>query len=701
MIYVGYGDSISQTNLTNWLHPVEMSLLNREYDAVGWYFLVAKATGNNLWGLMDAAWKAYVSGGNAGYIATLGGTSPAVAAAWGASLLNNPAWGAPWTTPGLNVPASAHADITAATFPKTGPISDWAATVDSFQSAPNGFVQVSDSAGDASVHDSLNHSWIGQPGELFCVGKTACTDTNLVCPDGELPSGTHPSDLPQLTPPFTVAAAAGANGATLSVTSAQAPPKDDQPVVLPVTDPECNPPLSLVTGYTWGDPHIGTLNGSTYDFQGAGEYTLVRSSTGDLDVQIRQQPTHLSAPSINNSIAFATAAAFLVGRTRVEVDADSSAVLINGRRTSLVDGGRPLTLPEGGQVALRGGKYSPEVEVTWPDGCSANTLVDAYGVSVIFSAPKRLLVDLTGLLTADVTTASTAPGNEVLLGGNGRRYVLNPLTMPGFATLYHSFAPTWLVHRGDSLFTYAKGKHTTSYLVPGFPRTIESDDTELADLPPAATTKLDDSCTPSNVNIPALQADCVFDGAELGQKFWADFGAVLEQAAWLVASGKLPPDSTDAGVQTTTTTTTSTPSSLNATELAGTGNVSVTEALNHPCDLLTLAQADAAADVHFSTTRTPAAGECQIGAGSSDFIQVSIQSGAWTNWITTTSQQTTSSLSSLGHDATWIATKGVPGGQLGLNVGGPNKVTYSIDIQTNEGGVGEATVLAQDALSNL
>ncbi len=83
------------------------TLTARSYDAVGWYSMVARATGNDRPRKFVAAWRAFVEGGdnNDAYIMALGGDAPAVEAAWAPSLLHHPAWGDAWDTPGIGVPA--------------------------------------------------------------------------------------------------------------------------------------------------------------------------------------------------------------------------------------------------------------------------------------------------------------------------------------------------------------------------------------------------------------------------------------------------------------------------------------------------------------------------------------------------------------------------------------------------------------------
>lgn len=42
--------------------------------------------------------------------------------------------------------------------------------------------------------------------------------------------------------------------------------------------------------YSWGDPHLQTFDGQSYDFQGPGYYYLIRSQSGDFVVQVHQFP---------------------------------------------------------------------------------------------------------------------------------------------------------------------------------------------------------------------------------------------------------------------------------------------------------------------------------------------------------------------------------------------------------------------------
>ena len=251
-----------------------------------------------------------------------------------------------------------------------------------------------------------------------------------------------------------------------------------------------------------------TLNGFHYDFQGAGEFTLVRSDDGRLDVQVRQQPQL----ALSNQVSFDTAVAMLVAGTRVEVDPGLAlGILVDGHPVPL--NGAVDHLPGGGELY-----YDPvgDVVVRWPDGSKAVVYAAGIGGYVVFTAAGDLTGQLKGLLTA-VAEPEGAPGipagDEVLIGGNGTRYVVNTYATSPSRALYEQFGPSWQVTPQESLFTYPRGKSTSSYILKNFPGRSYA----LTSVPSGRLTDIQSTCRRAGVTNAALLQDCVYDSAATGR----------------------------------------------------------------------------------------------------------------------------------------------------------------------------------------
>ena len=104
-------------------------------------------------------------------------------------------------------------------------------------------------------------------------------------------------------------------------------------------------PVRAMEGRAWGDIHVQTLDGATYDFQAAGEFVASRSTAGDLEVQLRLESTGFS-----NYVSIVTAVAVLVDTSRASVALRREPMLsVEGQPVTLSPGGS-LDLPEGGRI---------------------------------------------------------------------------------------------------------------------------------------------------------------------------------------------------------------------------------------------------------------------------------------------------------------------------------------------------------------
>ena len=74
--------------------------------------------------------------------------------------------------------------------------------------------------------------------------------------------------------------------------------------------------MSLCLVLSFGDPHIKTLDGGNYTFNGIGEYTIVNADNGAFILQAR---TQLAPGGLSKATIFTAGAAKENGTDKVEV----------------------------------------------------------------------------------------------------------------------------------------------------------------------------------------------------------------------------------------------------------------------------------------------------------------------------------------------------------------------------------------------
>jgi hypothetical protein len=701
--YAGYGEPGTASFWSKgWLGIPDRDLTARGYDAVGWYSLIAHVTGDNLWSKMVDAWRAYESGGSSAFISALGGDSVPVEKAWGASVVDQPTWGDEWTTPGIGVPIGAQPAAVAGVLgaiggSNGGTLQPWAAVIDKESSVPDGLLEISVSGGYGSVHDGSGHSALGFTDAVFCVGSKPCQDTDVSCT-----SGGTPLNLAPLAAPFTLAVSSTGSDARYTITSIASPGNRTTPVDLPPLAGDCNPTPGNGTAiaYSEGDPHLATFNAGALDFQAAGEYTLVESRDRSLEVQVREQPVNGSS-----SVAEDTAFAMLIGGTRLEVDAGTPVrLLVNGAVTHL-DGTTVRSLPGGGRVHADG---QGDIFVKWPNGCTAAIESFPGALNLFFGAPQSLVGGLHGLLNSVVPGASPLATDTVLIGGNGKRYLVDPTTNSGFRTIYGSFAPSWAITKSDSLFTYPSGKNPSSYLVKGFP----ASNFDAATVPAFLLPLYESQCRDKGVTNGNLLRGCVIDQSALGTKY---INLVLRAvvrafALYTLTEGTAPQSRPPTSVPPPT------PSSTSSTvppKVAGgptlPTNVSpplVETIVKRPCTLLTEAEADAAAGAHFATQFDLAAsGLCEYTANppGNSTINVYVQRGTVGEDLPPKFANTFIPEPALGRGVIWVVENGGAkgSGELWFPLGQVGSDSYSVQVSVAQGGLPEASTIARDCFSHM
>jgi hypothetical protein len=315
-------------------------------------------------------------------------------------------------------------------------------------------------------------------------------------------------------------------------------PASDQPGSHKQEDP---PDPVACTGHgcahSAADPHLLPFGGNWYDFQGVGEYTLVRSLSGDLEVQVRQRPWPGS-----KVVSMNTAAAMRVAGDRVTVD--------HGQPLTVRVNGRPVLLQQKDVPLAHGGKLRPlrqgQLDVVWPDGTVVR-IIPPTGSSidiVVSLAPSRL-GKVTGLLgDNDGITA------DDFRTRGGKR--LDPAKVRGasraaYRLLYRVFGDSWRVTQKTSLFDYAPGQSTRTFTDRRFPARVAT----TATLSPAARRKAEQVCRGLGLTKPRVLDACILDVAQTGSYGFATAIAVSQLATKKGKAKPPPPPPASKGLSAT------------------------------------------------------------------------------------------------------------------------------------------------------
>ena len=236
-------------------------------------------------------------------------------------------------------------------------------------------------------------------------------------------------------------------------------------------DAYCNAPPNAASADA-GDPHFTTVNGVRYDFQGAGEFVVLRDSDTGFEVQVRQSPIPTSfTPPANPHTGLAscaslnTAVAARIGKNRVTFQPGEGSERMEIR----IDGG--LIAPDEPLIVL-----GPGTSVTaTPDGGLEARSADGTRLKV-----TPLFWPAVGVWYLDVNVTDT-PAREGVMGTvlpddwlpaapDGSSFGPIPAALlDRHAILNGKFADAWRITSATSLFDYAIGTDTTTFTDPNWP----------------------------------------------------------------------------------------------------------------------------------------------------------------------------------------------------------------------------------------
>jgi lysyl endopeptidase len=300
-------------------------------------------------------------------------------------------------------------------------------------------------------------------------------------------------------------------------------------------------PLNLGISGMDGEPHVTTLDGIHYDFQGAGEYFALRDADG-VEIQTRIAPISTTFnpgadpyDGLATCVSINTAVAAKVDGHRVTIqpnlngvpDPSGLQVRVDGVLTTLGTNGLPVGAGRIVRAPIGNG-----YEINFPNGTALYVTPYYWAYQSmwylnvdVFRNPGWDGLDSSGASGGAATDlggimAPLAPGSWLPALPGGTSLGPMPATLhQRYVDLYQKFGDSWRVG-AKSLFDYAPGTSTATFTLPWppekppciIPRTPVSEplDRKLAE----------EHC--SAVTDAQLNADCVFDVEVTGELGFAD-----------------------------------------------------------------------------------------------------------------------------------------------------------------------------------
>jgi hypothetical protein len=293
-----------------------------------------------------------------------------------------------------------------------------------------------------------------------------------------------------------------------------------------------------------GDPHITTVSGENYDFQPAGELTVLRG--GGMEVQARQTPVS-SAPPIYN--AHTGLASCVSVNTAV-------AALVSGHRVTYQPSLNGQASPEGMELRVDGQLIDIDAVLSVPLGAGARVAKTSIGVGIqIDFADGTALTAIPGWWGPQNTwylnlSIRETPATEGIMGlipsgswlprlpdgsSMGPRPAVEAVR---YSDLNGTFADAWRVTDATSLFDYAPGMSTQDFTDKAFP----PEGGERCDIPghppikPIDIRVAEELCRP--INKRNERESCVFDVAQTGEP---NFARTYIQVQMLDQQQEAPP----------------------------------------------------------------------------------------------------------------------------------------------------------------
>ncbi len=281
-----------------------------------------------------------------------------------------------------------------------------------------------------------------------------------------------------------------------------------------------------------GDPHIFTVDGLHYDFQGVGEFVALRVA-GAMEIQLRMAAVPTAPPlpdpysGLTSGVSVNTAVAARVGQHRVTYQPDTGPNAAAGTFILRVDG-VPTTLPAGGIDLGDDGRILAQtggIQIDFPD----QTTLMVNTSSWPFYGAWWLHVSVFHTPAYDGIMGARSNGSWLPRLSDGSAFAAKPAALHDrYVELYVKFADSWRVNEDTSLFDYAPDTATATFTNKAWPTENGPYDTGTTGPVAKPLERKAALLACREVAGKNEKADCVFDVRVMGHKGLAK-GHLLNQ----------------------------------------------------------------------------------------------------------------------------------------------------------------------------
>lgn len=242
----------------------------------------------------------------------------------------------------------------------------------------------------------------------------------------------------------------------------------------------------LITSISTSDPHLTSFDFNRYSFMAVGEFTAVKSTTDNFEIQVRQE--ELKPLSNNGTVSWNTGLAIRTGDGDVCIYPPNS-VFVNKQK--LHSDFALHHLSNNGTVE----KNDNEVIITNTRGDLITVKLFSDNLDYFISPNEGRKNKVRGLFGNYDGSAE----NDLVLSTGEK--ITNK-----YEDLYPKFADSWRIKQSESLFVYDSGKNTSSYTDRSFPR-------QPINLSTSQRNSAKTICENAGITDPFLLESCIIDVA--------------------------------------------------------------------------------------------------------------------------------------------------------------------------------------------